>query len=120
MAIPEQAWEGVVVDKLTKFAHFISFTYPFSALEVAKMFMVSLVRIHEVTKSIVSDRDKIFTSVFWQELFKSLGVRLHMSTTYHPQTYSQTKSQPMFGGLFEMYVLACPSLNLRVGIGGYH
>lgn len=110
LIVPEQAWEGismnfieglsnlegkdvvlVVVDRLTKFSHSISLTHPFSAQEVARKFMDSMVKLHGVPKSIVSDRDKIFTSVFWQELFWSKGVGLHMSTAYHPQINGQTK-----------------------------
>ena len=80
-----------VVDRLTKFAHCINLIHPFSTQEVARKFMDSVVKIHEVPKCIVSDRDKIFTSVLRQELFRSLGLGLHMSTAYHPQTDSQTE-----------------------------
>jgi len=76
----------VIVDRLTKFDHFISLTHPFTTLKVSRVFLDSVAKIHGVPKSIVSDRDPIFTSRFWQELFKKLGEGLHMSTAYHPQT----------------------------------
>jgi len=79
----------VVVDKLTKFAHFLSLAHPFTAQEVAQLFLDSVAKIHEVPMSIVSNRDKIFTSTFWKELFKNLGVGLHMLMTYHPKTDGQ-------------------------------
>jgi len=81
----------VIVDHLTKFSHFISLIHPFTAQEVAWVFLDSVAKIHGIPKSIVTDQDKIFTSAFWQELFKKLGAGLYMSTTYHPQTDGQTK-----------------------------
>ena len=48
-----------------------------------------MIDLHGVPQTIVSDRDKVFTSLLWQDLFKSLGVRLHMSTTYHPEMDGQ-------------------------------
>lgn len=110
LSIPDQAREGismdfieglpkseakdvilVVADRLTKFAHFLSLTHPFSAQEVARLFLDLVGKIHGIPKTIVSDRDKIFTSSFWQELFRSLGVGLRMSTTYHCETDGQTE-----------------------------
>ena len=81
----------VVVDRFTKFAHFISLTHPYSAQEVARVFLDQVMKLHIIPNSIVSDRDKIFTSLLWQELMRSLGVKLKMSTTYHPQMDGQTK-----------------------------
>ena len=54
----------VVVDRLTKLGHFLNLTHPFSTQEVARVFLDSVVQLHGVPKSIVSDRDKIFTSNF--------------------------------------------------------
>lgn len=81
----------VVVDRFTKFAHFICLTHPYSAQEVARVFLDQVMKLHGVPNSIVFDRDKIFTSLFWQELMRSLGVKLKMPTAYHPQTDGQTK-----------------------------
>jgi len=108
LAIPDHAWEEismdfveglpksegrnailVVVDKLTKFAHFISLTHPFTAQEIARVFIDSVAKLHGLPKSIISDQDKILASHFWQELFKNLGVSLHMSSTYYPESDGQ-------------------------------
>jgi len=81
----------VIVDRLTKFAHSISLTHLFLASEVARVFLDSVGKFHGIPKRVVSDRDKIFTSSFWQELFRSMGVGLHFSTSYHPETNGQTE-----------------------------
>lgn len=81
----------VVVDRFTKFAHFIALPTHFSAQSLASVFISEIYHLHGVPKSIVSDRDKIFISKFWQELFKSLGTTLALSSSYHPQTDGQTE-----------------------------
>ncbi len=78
----------VVVDKLTTYAHFIPLTHPYTTLVVAKAFLNTVYKLHGMPKGIISDRDKVFTSQVWQDLFKLSGVELHMRTTYHPQTDS--------------------------------
>jgi hypothetical protein len=75
----------VVVDRLFKYAHFISLRHPFITQQVAQMVLDVIVRLHDMPKSIVSDRDRIFTSEFWKELFKLSKTTLLISTTYHPQ-----------------------------------
>ena len=75
----------VVVDRLSKYGHFIILRHPFSANSIAS------ISLHGFPKSIVSYRDKIFMSNFWQSLFKSQVTSLKMSTTYHPQTYGKTE-----------------------------
>ena len=80
----------VVVDKFTKYSHFLALAHPFTAISVAKVFFDNIYKLHGLPDSIVSDRDKIFTSTFWQELFKLTQVSLRMSTSYHPQTDGQT------------------------------
>ncbi|CAH9116180.1 unnamed protein product [Cuscuta europaea] len=81
----------VVVDKLTKFAHFLPLAHPYHAKEVAKLFMKEIVKIHGFPKSIVSDRDNLFLSTFWSELFKSAGTKLKYSSAYHPRSDGQTE-----------------------------
>lgn len=81
----------VVVDRFTKYAYFIILSHPFSASSIAKLFLGHIYKLHSMPQSIVTDRDKIFTSKFWQELFRLLGVKLQLSTAYHPQTDGQAK-----------------------------
>jgi transposase InsO family protein len=81
----------VVVDRLTKYAHFLTLKHPYTAATVAKLFLDQIVRLHGVALTIISDRDKVFTSHFWKELLKALGTQLHYSTAYHPQTDGQSE-----------------------------
>jgi hypothetical protein len=65
----------VVVDKFTKFAHFIPLKHPYTAQTVAKAVFEQVVRLHGLPCSIVSDRDRVFTSNFWTELFGIVGTK---------------------------------------------
>lgn len=80
-----------MVDKFSKFAKFISLSHPFTALQVATAFIKNVYDIFGMPQVIISDRDKIFTSALWQELFKLADVKLNMSSSYHPQTDGQTE-----------------------------
>jgi hypothetical protein len=79
----------VVVDCLSKYAHFCALQHPFTLSTVAQIFMDQVFKLHGMPHSIVFYRDPTFTSNFWQELFKIQGTELHLSTTYHPQTDGQ-------------------------------
>lgn len=110
LPIPEGAWqvvtmdfiEGlprsahyncilVVVDKFSKYAHFLALSHPFTAFQVSQLFLNNIFKLHGLPTAIISDRDKVFTSHLWQELFSLLGVDLKMSSAYHPQTDGQTE-----------------------------
>ncbi|TYK14310.1 ty3-gypsy retrotransposon protein [Cucumis melo var. makuwa] len=81
----------VAVDKMSKYAHFMARKHPYTAKTVAELFVKEIVRLHGYPRSIVSDRDRVFVSNFWNELFKLADIKLHRSSTYHPQTDGQTE-----------------------------
>nr|CAH66749.1 H0409D10.7 [Oryza sativa] len=81
----------VVVDRLTKVAHFIPVKTTYTGHKLAELYMARVVCLHGVPKKIVSDRGSQFTSKFWQKLQSELGTRLNFSTAYHPQTDGQTE-----------------------------
>ena len=76
----------VVVDRLTKSAHFLAMNLRMSMAKLAQLYIKEIMRLHEVPLSIVSDRDPRFTSQFWQTLQSALGSKLTMSLAYHPHT----------------------------------
>jgi hypothetical protein len=76
----------VVVDRLIKFAHFLSIATDFSAAQVADLFFKEVFRLHGLPETIVNERDSRFIITFWQELFRLVGTALTPSTSYHPQT----------------------------------
>ena len=78
----ESIW--VIVDILTKSAHFILVKSTRMAPILGKLFMKNVVRLHGIPSSIVNDRDSLFTSEFWKSLQEALGTKLNMSTAYHP------------------------------------
>ncbi|GJU62372.1 putative reverse transcriptase domain-containing protein [Tanacetum coccineum] len=76
----------VIVDRLTKFAHFLPMREDYKIEMLARLYLNEIVARHGVPISIISDHDGRFTSRFWQSMQEALGTRLDMSTTYHPQT----------------------------------
>jgi len=81
-----------VVDRFSKYAHFIPIGHPYTAASVARAFFSDIVRLHGMPASIVSDRDPVFTGHVWRDLFKMVGVQLWMSTAFHPQTDGQSEA----------------------------
>jgi transposase InsO family protein len=81
----------VIVDKFSRYSHFIPLKHPFTALQVAKAYMTNVFKIHGLPQAIISDRDRIFTSTLWQELFRLSQTELRLSSSYHPQSDGQTE-----------------------------
>jgi hypothetical protein len=81
----------VVVDRLTKFAHFVPLSHPYTVQTVAQAFIDNVMKLHGPPIAIVSERDRIFTSNMWKDIFKALDVQLRYSLAYHPQSDGQTE-----------------------------
>ena len=82
----------VVVDKLTKDTHFIPVkTTDHKETSIAYIYMKEVVRLQEISKALLSDRNTKFNSNIWKGLFKGFGTNLNMSTTYHTQMGSHTE-----------------------------
>jgi transposase InsO family protein len=111
LSVPERKWQSVgmdfivrlpkteaghdalmvVTDRLTKMVRCIPTATTVTAPEVAELFVEHVVRLYGVPQEIVSDRDSKFTSAFWQTMFRSLGTKLSMSSSYHPQSDGQSE-----------------------------
>lgn len=108
LPIPEEAWEIVamdiidglpqsgnyncilvIVDKFTKYAHFFGLNHPFTVAKVAQTYLDNVYKLYGLPKAIISNRDPVFTSHFWKELFRIIGTELNMSIPYHPETDGQ-------------------------------
>ncbi|GJZ24090.1 reverse transcriptase domain-containing protein [Tanacetum coccineum] len=109
--IPKWKWEGiamdfvtkllrtssghdtiwVIVDRLTKSAHFLPMREDYKIERLARLYLNEIVARHGVPISIISDRDSRFTSRFWQSMQEALETRLDISTAYHPQTDGQSE-----------------------------
>ena len=81
----------VIVDRLTKSAHFIPVWTKYTTEKLAEVYIREIVRLHGVPESIVSDRDPKFTPRFWKSLQEHLGTKLLFSTAFHPQTDGQSE-----------------------------
>jgi hypothetical protein len=99
----------VVVDKFSKYAHFIPLIYPFTALMIAKVFLAEVYKLHGLPSTIISDRDPIFTSKLWKELFQLTDTKLCLSSAYHPQSDGQTERvNQCLEAYLRCFVHACP------------
>ncbi|OMO55704.1 reverse transcriptase [Corchorus capsularis] len=127
LPIPSQAWQDiamdfithlpishgkvtiwVIVDRFSKYAHFLALPAGVTAPHLAAIFAQEIVKLHGIPRSIVSDRDPLFVSKFWNELFKLQGTQLPMSSAYHPQTDGQSE---VLNRCLETYLRAFVSEN---------
>ena len=106
----------VVVDRLTKYAHFCALSHPFKASTISTAFMETIQKLHGNPKIIVSDRDPIFTGNFWTQLFSCLGTQLAHSSSYHPQSDGQTE---IVNKCMEVILVALYLINRHNGSNGF-
>ena len=93
LSVTKRSSDGiwVIVDRLTKLAHFFPVSMRVGFNILVKLYVDRIVSLDGVPASIVSDGDPHFTSHFWESLQQALGTKLSFSTAYHPQTDEQTK-----------------------------
>lgn len=128
LPVPSQAWEIVsmdfieglptsdhynailvMVDKFTKYGHFLPLKHPFTALQIAQLYLNQVYKLHGLPKAIISDRDKVFTSAIWQQLSRLSDTKLMMSSSYHPQNDGQTERlNQCVEGFLRCTVHSCP------------
>ena len=110
LPIPKEAWSLVSMDfigglpkrksydtilvgmaKFSKYGHFLPLSHPFTALQVAQLYVDQVYRLHGLPKVLVTDRDPIFTSTLWQELCRLTNTTMNMSSASHPDIDGQTE-----------------------------
>ena len=106
----------VIVDRLTKTAHFIPVKTAYTAVKYAEIYLERIVCLHGVPKTIISDRGTQFVARFWEHLQLSLGTKLIRSSAYHPQTDGQTER---VNQNLETYLRYMCLLQPKVDIGGW-
>jgi hypothetical protein len=118
-ALPRVGGKSVImtmVDRFSKYCHFIPLAHPYTAESVARVFFAEIVRLHEVPQSMVSDRDPVFTSIFWQKLMRLTGAKMHMTTALHPQADGQTEAA---NKVITMYLRGFKGIDLDSGCAGF-
>ncbi|KAG6528588.1 hypothetical protein ZIOFF_010767 [Zingiber officinale] len=91
----------VVVDRFSKYAHFIPLSHPYTVVKVARVFFDNIFKLHGLPETIISNHDATFTSSLWKELFRLRGTQLCFSSAYHPQSDDQTE---VVNKVIEMYL----------------
>ncbi|GJV29746.1 putative reverse transcriptase domain-containing protein [Tanacetum coccineum] len=108
----------VIMDRLTKSAHFLPIREDYKMEKLARIYINEIIARYGVPVSIISDRDGRFTSHLWQALQKALGTRLDMSTTYYPETDSQITTRALRCEPFEaLYGRKCGSPMIWAEVG---
>jgi transposase InsO family protein len=101
----------VLVDRLTKMVHLVPTTTSCTAENTARLFFDNVVRLHGVPKNVVSDRGPQFGSKFWGALGTLLGIKVNLSTAYHPQTDGQTeRMNRVLGDVLRNFATRNPTL----------
>jgi hypothetical protein len=128
LPVPQAAWEIVSMDfikgflkssrfdgvlmvvyKFSRYAHFIAISHPYTAATIARLVLDNIFKLHSMPLSIFSDRDRIFTSAFWRELFHLTSTKLRLSSSYHPQTDGQTERvNQSLEAFLRCFAQACP------------
>jgi hypothetical protein len=78
-----------VMDRFSKYCHFIPLGHPYTTETVAKLFFAEIVWLHDILRSLVSNYDPMFTSTFWKEILTLSSAKLHMTMALHPQAEGQ-------------------------------
>eukprot|EP00253_Pinus_taeda_P020615 PITA_20615 len=96
----------VVVDTLTKSAHFLLVKTTYKAPKIVRVFINEIMRLHGVPRKIISDRGAVFTGRFWTSFQEALGTQLNFSTAYHPKTDGQSeRTNQILEDMLRMYVM---------------
>lgn len=74
----------IVVDRLTKYGHFFDLSHPYSTIDVARVFLDGVFKLHGLPTTIILNHDPMFLSNFWKEFFWLQRVALHKSIAFHP------------------------------------
>jgi transposase InsO family protein len=106
----------VIVDRLTKVAHFIPVKTTYSSAKLVDLYISRIVCLHGVPKKIVSDRGSQFISKFWEKLHESMDTKLNFSSAYLPQTDGQMERTNQ---ILEDMLRACARMR-KVGTRAYH
>ena len=101
----------VLLDKLSKSAHFIPMKSTYKVFNVAEIFLKEIFRLHGVPKMVISDRDVKFTSNFWKLLFPGLETKINFSTNYHPETDGKIeRTNQVIEDMLRMYLTERPTM----------